>query len=63
MNSILQCLSQTKKLTKYFLNKNNENRIINNNIAYVGKNNFQLSPIYLELLKNLWDKNGEISFF
>ena len=57
MNSVLQCLSQTKELTKYFLTENNENRIINNNIAYADKNALQLSPIYLELIKKLWDKN------
>jgi len=62
MNSTLQCLSQTKELTKYFLNANNENRIINNNIALANRNALQLSPIYLELLKKLWDKNGEKSF-
>ena len=62
MNSTLQCLSQTKELTKYFLNINNENRIINNNIALTNKNSLQLSPIYLGLIKKLWDENGEKSF-
>ena len=62
MNSTLQCLSQTKELTKFFLNANNENRIINNNIASTNRNALQLSPIYLELIKKLWDKNGEKSF-
>ena len=62
MNSTLQCLSQTKELTQYFLNPKNENRIINNNIAYADKNALQLSPIYLELIQNLWDKNGDKSF-
>ena len=32
VNSTLQCLSQTKELTNYFLNKSNRNKIINNNI-------------------------------
>ena len=62
MNSTLQCLSQTKELTKYFLNANNENRIINNNIASANRNALQLSPIYLELIKKLWDKNETKSF-
>ena len=62
MNSTLQCLSQTKELTMYFLNPNNENRIINNNIASANSNALQLSPIYLELLKKLWDENGNKSF-
>jgi len=62
MNSILQCLSQTKELTIYFLEEANENKIINNNIASNNKNDLQLSPIYLELIKRLWDENGEKSF-
>ena len=62
MNSVLQCLSQTKELTKYFLNPKNENRIINNNIAYADKNALQLSPIYLELIKKLWDKDKGETF-
>ena len=62
MNSILQCLSQTKGLTNYFLNEKNKENIINNNIALKNKNNFQLSPVYLELIKILWKKNGEKSF-
>ena len=62
MNSTLQCLSQTKELTKYFLNKNNKNRIINNNIALKNKDALQLSPVYLELIQKLWDENGPKSF-
>ena len=62
MNSTLQCLSQTKELTIYFLEERNKNRIINNNIALINKNSLQLSPIYLEIIKKLWDENGEKSF-
>ena len=66
MNSTLQCLSQTKALTDYFLNPNNENIIKNNNIAInnkkENKNDLQLSPVYLDLIKKLWDKNGSSSF-
>ena len=62
MNSTLQCLSQTIELTKYFLEEENENKIINNNIALTNKNSLQLSPIYLELIKKLWDEKGEKSF-
>ena len=61
MNSTLQCLSQTSHLTKYFLNEENGNRIKNNNLA-LKKQNLQLSPIYLELIKKLWNKNGPKSF-
>ena len=62
MNSTLQCLSQTKGLTNYFLNERNKENIINNNIALKNKNDLQLSPVYLELIKILWKKDGEKSF-
>ena len=57
MNASLQCFSQTKDLTNYFLNIKNENRIINNNISIKNKNEPQLCPLYLNLIKKLWDKN------
>ena len=63
MNSTLQCLSQTKELTNYFLKQKNKNEIINNNIALENKNNYQLSPVFLELIQKLWDKNGDKSFY
>ena len=62
MNSTLQCLSQTKELTNYFLNEKYKNRIINNNIALKNKNILQLSPVYLELIQKLWDQNEPKSF-
>ena len=63
MNSTLQCLSQTEVLSNYFLNPNNKNRIINNNIAMVNINDHQLSPFFLELIENLWNKqNSKRSF-
>ena len=58
LNSTLQCLSQTKALTKYFLNKKNRDKIINNNIAKKNKNELQLCPVYLELIENLWKENS-----
>ena len=62
MNSTLQCLSQTKKLANYFLNEKNKEKIINNNIAIKNNNDLQLSPVYLELIQKLWDRNGAKSF-
>ena len=62
MNSTLQCLSQTNVLTNYFLNRNNKNRIINNNIALNNKNEYQLSPVYLELIEKLWNKDEKKSY-
>ena len=58
MNSALQCLSQTKFLTNYFLNEKNKDKIINNNIANNNKSDPQLSPAYLELVSKLWEKNS-----
>ena len=62
MNATLQCLSQTKDLTNYFLKESNKYHIINNNFAINNKNNLQLSPAYLELIQHLWDKNRNNSF-
>jgi len=62
MNSTLQCLSQTKPLTDYFLNQKNADRIINNNIKMKNSTELQLSPVYCDLIKKLWDKNGPKSF-
>ena len=59
MNATLQCLSQTKRLTNYFLNEEHLPTIINNNIALNNPNQLQLSPVYFELLENLWNKEGE----
>jgi len=63
MNSILQCLSQTKSLTNYFLKNSNFQIIMNNNIAKQDKNLPQLSPVYLKLIKMLWDKNKKGTSF
>ena len=62
MNATLQCLSQTEALTNYFLNRKNKNKIINNNIALKNRNELQLSPVYRELVKKLWEVNGPKSF-
>jgi ubiquitin carboxyl-terminal hydrolase 2/21 len=63
MNSTLQCLSQTKELTNYFLKAKNKDKIFNNNIALKNRNEVQLSPIYYELIQKLWDKNTRIKYF
>ena len=54
MNATLQCLSQTKGLTNYFLKEGNLKKIINNNIAISNPKDFQISPVYHELIQNLW---------
>jgi len=63
MNSTLQCLSQTKSLTNYFLKDSKYNIIMNNNIAKQDKNLPQLTPVYLKLIKKLWEKNNNRSSF
>ena len=55
-NSVLQCLSQTKGLTNFFLNQNNYNAIMNTNTYK--QNQIKLCPIYYNLIKNLWNKNS-----
>ena len=62
MNSTLQCLSQTKELTSYFLRPKNKDEIIKNNIALENMNNNQLCPVFLELIQKLWERNGPKSF-
>ena len=62
MNSTLQCLSQTKQLANYFLNIKNKEAIRNNNIALKNKHAYQLSPVFLDLIQKLWEKNGPNSF-
>ena len=58
MNSTLQCLSHTKELTNYFLKKRNLKSIMNNNIQKANPNEYQLAPVYYELIQNLWNVNG-----
>ena len=62
-NAVLQCLSQTKSLTSYFLNKKFRERIINNNIIKENKDEPSLSPSYLQLLEILWDKNNNNKYY
>ena len=59
----MQCLSQTKGLTNYFLNEKNKKRIINNNIERNNPNEYQLAPVYYELIKNLWTVNGDNNYY
>ena len=59
MKATLQCLSQTERLTKYFLDEEHLPTIINNNIALKDPNEYQLSPAYFELIENLWNDEGE----
>ena len=57
MNATLQCLSQTEDLTNYFLDEErSSDKIKNNNVALKNRNSLQLTPVYLELVKQLWDK-------
>ena len=56
INATLQCLSQTRDLSNYFLKESNENKIMNNNIAQKDPTALQLTPSFLKLIKNLWSK-------
>ena len=57
-NSVLQCFSQTKELTNYFLREKSRDVIFNNNIAKKNKEDLQLCPVFYELIQNLWYKSG-----
>jgi len=56
MNAALQCLSQTKDLTNYFLNKKNKEFIMENKTDDINEN--KLCPAYLNLIEKLWDHTG-----
>ena len=62
-NAVLECLSQTKDLTNYFLKEDNYNKIINNNIAKKNPGTKTLCHIYYNLIKNLWKKNATFKSF
>ena len=63
INAAIQCFSQTKDLTNYFLNPKNQNQIINNNAFINNRDEPQLSPIYLKLIQKLWPKNYDYNSF
>lgn len=53
INSILQCLSHTLKLTDYFLSTNYRNDYTNKD----RKNEFYILNSYITLINNIWDEN------
>ena len=63
INAAIQCLSYTIPLTNYFLNEENRDRIIKNNISISNPNGPQLSPSYLNILENLWINKGNLKSF
>ncbi len=63
MNATLQCLSQTERLVRYFLDKKNEERINNNNITMKKNEECQLSPSFLEVIKGLWNKDCKSGYY
>jgi ubiquitin carboxyl-terminal hydrolase 8 len=62
INPVLQCFSQTKFLTNYFLKKSIKDKKMNNNIEIKTNNSIKLYQLYIELIDNLWIKNGVKSF-
>ena len=63
MNATIQCLSKTVKLTNYFIDPKNKDKIFNNNIIQKNKNNLDLSSSYYELIQHLWDKKNKKGFY
>ena len=62
MNSVLQCFSNLKYLTNYFLNPSKENYIKCNTITKSDPCEISLSIAYKELLDNLWKGKPNIPF-
>ena len=62
INPTLQCLSQTKDLANYFLKQKNIESSDNNDISRNNKNNCRLYSSFLELINNLWERNGPKSY-
>ena len=60
INPVLQCFSQTKFLTNYFLKKSFQDK--KNNIEIKNNNSIQLYQLYIELIEKLWNMNGSKSF-
>ena len=54
MNAALQCFSNTKALTKYFLNYNKLDYLKNNSIIMFGSEEPSLVIEYLKLIRHLW---------
>jgi len=63
INPIIQWLSQTPSLVNYFLNNSNKGEIINNNINKENEDKSQISPVFLKLIKILWDKKKKDHLF
>ena len=59
--AILRCLSQTEKLSEFFRNDDNKDKIINNNIALKNKNDYQLSPAYYDFINTIQKNNNKIN--
>lgn len=53
MNSILQCLSSTEDLVKYFIN------IYNEFINYKSRTKGLVAKEFSNVLKNLWSQSGK----
>ena len=64
MNSILQCFSQTEKLTNFFLKETNINKIKSVNKVRNNEESppLQLSCLYIELIQNLWKKKNNKNY-
>ena len=63
MNATLQCLCKTIKLTNYFIDPKNKDKIFRNNIVQKNKNYLELSTSYYDLIQHLWDKKNKRGFY
>ncbi len=61
MNATLQCFSQTKVLTEYFLDPSHED-IIKKGLFNINHNGLRLADSYYQVVSNLWKIDGNKTF-
>ena len=57
LNSAIQCLSNTKLLTKYFLNKDFSKEI---NITNIYGSKGKIAEAYYEIINKMWNENNQV---
>ena len=63
INSVLQCLSQTAELTKYFLKESNREKVLGGDNSLNDINEIKLCHAYYELIQSLWKKDASYKSF
>ena len=63
INSVLQCLSQTAELTKYFLKESNREKVLGGDNSLNDINEIKLCHAYYDLIHSLWGKDDSYKSF